>query len=72
MRVSDLREKTDVELIAISEELRKEKFAIRSAVSTNGEKKQSSKMCSVRKELARILTIIRERQLQQQLREPLL
>ena len=70
--VADLRSKADAELMARAEELRKEKFTLKSAVSTNGEKKQSAKMNALRKEMARILTIMRERQLQQQLREPLL
>ena len=69
---SVLREKTDAELIERKKELEKSMFVARSAVSTSGEKRQDAKVRAMRKEIARILTIIRERELQQVLREPLL
>lgn len=69
---SELREKTDAELLEKKKELEKDMFMARSVVATSGEKKQNEKVRGYRKEIARILTIVRERELHQMLREPLL
>lgn len=67
-----LRVKSDAELRARVTELDKEQFLTRGSVTTGDEKKQGMKRLSIRKEKARILTILRERELRQQPREPLL
>ena len=72
IRASELREKTDAELLTKRDELEREKFTVLCSVAASGEKKQSAKVGAIRKEIARILTIIRERELEQLLREPLL
>ncbi len=69
---SELRVKTDVELLEKKKELERSMFMARSILVTSGEKKQDAMIRQMRKEIARILTIIRERELQQSLREPLL
>jgi ribosomal protein L29 len=70
--VSELREKSDAELLGRKVELEREMFAIRSTVATGSEKEKAGTIPQKRKEKARILTIIRERELKQELREPLL
>jgi large subunit ribosomal protein L29 len=69
---SELREKSDSELLEKKRELEKEKFNVRSVVATSGEKRQDEKVRAIRKGIARICTILRERELQQMPREPLL
>lgn len=69
---SELRVKTDVELLEKKKELERSIFMARSILVTSGEKKQDAMIRQMRKEIARILTIIRERELQQSVREPLL
>lgn len=69
---AELRKKTDAELLGRKDELEREMFKARSVVATSGEKKQNEKVRAMRLEIARILTIIRERELAQMPREPLL
>ncbi len=69
---SVLRKKSDAELLETKNELERSLFKARSILVTGGEKKQHAKIRVMRREIARILTIIRERELQQSLREPLL
>ena len=69
---AELRNQTDAELLEKKKELERNMFIARSVLVTSGEKKQDAKIRSMRKSVARILTIIRERELDQSLREPLL
>ena len=69
---SELRKKSDAELLDKKKELERNTFMARSIVATSGEKRQDAKVRVMRKEIARILTIIRERELQELLRDPLL
>jgi ribosomal protein L29 len=70
--VSELREKSEAELLGRKSELEREMFAIRSSVTTGSDTAKASTIPLMRKEIARILTIVRERELQQEPREPLL
>lgn len=70
--VSELRGKSDAELLGRKTELEHEMFAIRSSVASGSEKEKVGSIPQKRKEIARILTILRERELKQELREPLL
>jgi ribosomal protein L29 len=72
VNVSDLRKKTASELELRAIELKHEIFACRSAGVGSEEKKQSHKKRNCRKELARILTITREREIIEVPSEPLL
>jgi ribosomal protein L29 len=69
---SELRKKSNAELCAKKEELDRERFMARGVVATSGEKRQDAKARAMRKEIARILTILREREMSQVLRDPLL
>ena len=71
-KISELREKADAELLDRKVELERTMFLDRSIVATSGEKQQVAKVRAMRKEIARILTIIRERELEQLFRDPLL
>jgi ribosomal protein L29 len=70
--IGDLRKKSKEELLGRREELKKELYEVRSVGVTGGEKPSSEKLKSCRKEVAQILTILRERELQEDYREPLL
>ena len=70
--VSELRGKSEAELLGRMTELESEMFAIRSSVASGSEKEKGASIPQKRKEKARILTILRERELKQELREPLL
>ena len=71
--VSELREKTDAELLGRTSELEREMFVARSSVTAGGEATRARSIPFMRKEKARILTILRERVLvSQEPREPLL
>jgi ribosomal protein L29 len=72
VKVSQLREKSAAELDARTVELKETIFSCRSAGVGSEEKKQTHKKRSCRKELARILTIKRERELNEVPGEPLL
>ena len=72
LTASELREKSNAELVDKKRELERDRFLARSVVATSGEKRQDAQARAMRKEIARILTILRERELQQSLREPLL
>ena len=63
--VSKLREESDAELLARHVQLKKEIFENRSLVATNTDKANSNKVRAAKKEIARILTVLRERQLSQ-------
>ena len=71
-QISEFREKADAELLDRKVELERTMFLDRSIVATSGEKRQVAKVRAMRKEIARILTIIRERELEQLFRDPLL
>jgi len=71
--MADLRKKSGEELKAEIETLKRVQFVERSSTSTTGEKKGSlTRLRNARKEIARILTILRERELEEKLREPLI
>jgi large subunit ribosomal protein L29 len=71
-QISELREKADAELLDRKAELERAMFLDRSIVATSGEKRQVAKVRAMRKEIARILTLLRERELEQLFRDPLL
>ena len=62
VKVSELRQKSDAELNVRKDELKKSIFACRSEGVGSDEKKQCHKKRNCCKELARILTIKRERE----------
>ena len=71
--MTDLRKKSSDELKTEIEMLKKLQFFERSVATTTGEKKGTlTRTRSARKEVARILTILRERQLEENLRAPLI
>lgn len=61
--VSKLREESDAELLARHVQLKKEIFENRSLVATNTDKVNVNKVRAAKKEIARIKTVLRERQL---------
>jgi len=67
-----LREKSEQELLIRWDEVKRKLFMVRTSGATGGEKPSPKELQACRKEIARILTILRERQLKQVLREPLL
>jgi len=58
--VRELREKTEVELVAREKELAEQLFALR-LQRTTGQLEKPSKFRQARKELARVLTVLREK-----------
>jgi ribosomal protein L29 len=60
--VSKLREESDAELLARHVQLKKDIFENRSLVATNTDKANSNKVRAAKKEIARIKTVLRERQ----------
>ena len=72
VRITELREKSDAELCARALELKKDIFLCRTAGVGSEEKKLSHKKRNSRKEFARIMTIRREKELNEIPREPLL
>lgn len=70
--ITELRNKSDAEMKLRAIELKKSIFLCRSAGVGSEEKKLSKKKKDARKELARLLTITRERELNEIPREPLL
>jgi len=62
MTVSDLREMTNEELLESLKESKEEKFNLRFQVATN-QLDNTARIKVVKKEVARILTILREREL---------
>ena len=62
MTVSDLREMTSEELLESLKESREEKFNLRFQVATN-QLDNTARIKAVKREIARILTILREREL---------
>ena len=60
--VSKLREESDAELLARHVQLKKDIFENRSLVATNTDKVSSNKVRAAKKEIARIKTVLRERQ----------
>ncbi len=65
MKAKDIRGQSEVELQAQVQDLRKEIFSLRNAVSSKKEDVKTYQIQSKRKDVARILTILRERELQQ-------
>ena len=62
MTASELREMTDKELAEALGEAREERFNLRFQVATN-QLDNTSRLTQVKKDIARILTIMREREL---------
>jgi large subunit ribosomal protein L29 len=58
--VRELREKTEIELVARERELAEQLFALR-LQRTTGQLEKPSKFRQARKELARVLTVLREK-----------
>ena len=69
---SELRSKSVDDLKSLWEDRRRELFMLRCKAATSGEKVSSSMVRICRVEIARILTLLRERELQMNCREPLL
>lgn len=72
VKIIELRKQENPELNARAAELKRTIFSCRSAGVGAEEKKLSGKKRSCRKELARILTVKREREINEVPREPLL
>ena len=70
--LSDLREKSDAELLGRKHEIDREIFVVRSSATTGSDSAKTGTIPLMRKEKARILTILREREIAQEPREPLL
>lgn len=64
-KAKELRERSTQELEAQVLDLRKEIFGIRNSVSSKKEDAKPQQIQVKRKDVARILTVLRERQLQQ-------
>ena len=62
MSASDLRELTTAELVEALTEAKEERFNLRFQVATN-QLDNTARLQSVKKEIARILTVMREREL---------
>lgn len=62
MSASDLRELTTAELLEALTEAKEERFNLRFQVATN-QLDNTARLQSVKKEIARILTVMREREL---------
>lgn len=63
MSVADLRELTDEELVESLREAREERFNLRFQLATN-QLDNTARIKDVKTEIARILTVMRERQLE--------
>ena len=70
--LSDVREKSDAELLGRKDEIDREVFVLRSSAATGSDSAKTGAIPLMRKEKARILTILREREIAQEPREPLL
>ena len=64
-KAQDMRSQSDAELQAQVIDLRKKIFWLRNAVSSKKEDVKPNQIQSKRKDVARILTVLRERELQQ-------
>ncbi len=62
MNASEIREMTDEELVEALEEAREEKFNLRFQLATN-QLDNTARITEVKKDIARILTVMREREL---------
>jgi ribosomal protein L29 len=62
---SKLREESEAELLAKHVQLKKEIYESRSLITTNAGKEQAGKVRAAKKQIARILTVLRERELSQ-------
>jgi large subunit ribosomal protein L29 len=62
MSASDLRELTTADLVEALTEAKEERFNLRFQVATN-QLDNTARLNSVKKEIARILTVLREREL---------
>jgi ribosomal protein L29 len=69
---SELRSKSVEDLKSQWGDRKRDLFMLRCMATTSGEKVSSRKLRICRAEIARILTILRERELQMSFREPLL
>lgn len=65
MSVADLREMSDQELTDALLEAKEERFNLRFQIATN-QLDNIARMREVKKEIARILTVLRERELQEE------
>lgn len=65
MSVADLREMSDQELTDALLEAKEERFNLRFQIATN-QLDNIARMRDVKKEIARILTVLRERELQEE------
>ncbi len=65
MNAQELREMTDEELAVTLEELRQESFNLRFQVATR-QLENTARMRDVRRDIARVMTVMRERELQRE------
>ncbi|MBW3667089.1 MAG: 50S ribosomal protein L29 [Actinobacteria bacterium] len=65
MSAADLREMSDEELMDALLEAKEERFNLRFQVATN-QLDNTARMGEVKKEIARILTVLRERELEEE------
>ncbi len=63
MKASSIREQTDEELMQLYRDTTKELFDIRAMKSMGGEGEQPLKIRLLRRDVARILTVMKEREL---------
>ena len=61
MKIKEIREKTDAEMVKLLEDLRKEKFNMK-IQSRTGQLENSARLGTVRKDIARVLTEMRARE----------
>lgn len=62
MRASELRDLTDEELLQKEEELKRKLFTLRFQIAT-GQQENTAALKETKKDIARVRTILRERQL---------
>lgn len=65
MKAQEIREMTDEELAVTLEELRQESFNLRFQVATR-QLENTARMRDVRRDIARVMTVMRERELQRE------
>ncbi|MFA5625065.1 MAG: 50S ribosomal protein L29 [Bradymonadales bacterium] len=64
MKASEIREKSNVELVELLDTNRKNLFAMKMQKYVGQADTDTSKMLKVRKDIARIMTVLRQRELE--------
>ena len=68
-KTREIREKGDVDLLARKDELKREIFKLKSLAAIDSKDAASSKVRNHKKEIARIETVLREREIEQFFKE---